>query len=280
MAIAVLTHKPLSYFSRRLLEEANKEGVNCQIVDFKNTVILIKDGKISLKAFENGVKVILSRPKTTLNSLMLYAMFLTKTLEEEGFYVLNSFQGYLNTLDKVITYRNLSLNKIPIPDSVISPSGRMFDEMNPPFFLKPTYGSRGRGIMFIEDFRDLSFAEGRSVWIAQSSVREENWDLRVVVLGGRVIAVMKRTSEKPVTNISQGGVGSFFEANEEVKELAIKASNALKCEFAGIDISIKGGNAFILDVNSQPDFKGVEESLKINIARELIRHVCSEANRN
>lgn len=264
----------------RLLEEANKHGIPCQIVNFKDTAILIKNGKTLLKSFDKSVRSILSRPKTTFSPIMLYAMFLTKVLEEEGFYVLNSFRGYFNTLDKAITYRNLLLNNLSLPDSIISPSRKMLVEMSPPFFLKPTYGSRGRGIRLVEDSRDLCFTEGHMVWIAQSYARESNWDLRVLVLGGRVIAVMKRTSEKPVTNISQGGVGSCFEASEDIKELAIKASTVLKCDFAGVDISLKEGEAFILDVNPQPDFKGVEENLRINIARELIRYVYYEAGKS
>jgi len=280
LAIAILTHKPMSYFSMRLLEEANKQGIPCKIVDFKDTAVLIENGKTLLRAFDNNVRSVLSRPKTTSSPIMLYAMFLTRILEEEGFYVLNSFQGYFNTLDKTITYRNLSLNNLPIPDSIISPSRKMLAEMNLPFFLKPTYGSRGRGVRLIEDSKELCFAGGSMVWIAQSCAKEDNWDLRVLVLGGCVIAVMKRTSEKPVTNISQGGVGSSFEASEEIKELAIKASTFLKCDFAGVDISLKGDKAFILDVNSQPDFKGVEENLKINIARELIRYVYYEASKS
>ncbi|MEM3712632.1 MAG: ATP-grasp domain-containing protein, partial [Thermoproteota archaeon] len=249
-------------------------------VDFKNTAISIKEGGISLRVFDNDVRGVLSRPKTKFSPIMLYAMFLTRILEEEGFYVLNSFQGYFNTLDKAITYKNLSLNNLPLPDSIVSPSTKMLVGISPPFFLKPIYGSRGRGIKLIEDFRNLDLTDGCGVWIAQSYAREDNWDLRILVLGGRVIAVMKRTSEKPVTNISQGGIGSSFEASEEIKELAIKASTVLKCDFAGVDVSIKGGKAFILDVNPQPDFKGVEENLKLNIARELIRHVYSEASRS
>ncbi|MEM2583906.1 MAG: RimK family alpha-L-glutamate ligase [Thermoproteota archaeon] len=277
MAIAILTHKPFSYFSTRLSEEASRQGVSCRVVDFKNTALLMKNGKTLLRAFDNDVKGVFSRPKTLLSPIMHYAVFLTKILEEDGFYVLNSFQGYLNTLDKVVTCRNLLLNNLPLPDSIFSPSKNRLIEMNPPFFLKPTYGSRGRGVRFIEDFKDLDFINGHGAWIAQSCAKEEDWDLRILVLGERVIAVMKRTSGKPVTNISQGGVGSSFEASEEIKELAIKASAAVKCEFAGVDISIKEGNAFILDVNPQPDFKGVEESLKINVARKLIEHLLTEA---
>lgn len=260
------------------MEEAVKEGIRCQIVDFKNTALLLEKGKTVLKIFEDGVTSVFSRPKTTLSPLMLYAVFLTKILEEEGFYVINSFEGYLNTFDKVVTYRNLLMNSLPLPDSIISPSKKRLSEMSPPFFLKPTYGSRGRGVNLIEKVEDLVSYDNHGAWIAQSYAREGDWDLRILVLGGRVIAIMKRSSGKPVTNISQGGVGSPFEASEEIEELAVKASTALKCSFAGVDVSIKEGNAFILDVNPQPDFKGVE-SLGINIARKLVRYVSLEAER-
>jgi len=276
LKIAVLTHKPYSYFSTRLLEEASKQGISCQIVDFKDTALVMKRGETSLRALDKDVKVVFSRPKMSLSPLMLYAVFLTKILEEEGLYVINSFEGYLNTLDKVVTYRNLLLNNLPLPDSIISPSKKRLSEMSPPFFLKPTYGSRGRGVSLIENVKDLGSTSNHDAWIAQSYAREGDWDLRILVLGGRVIAAMKRSSGKPITNISQGGVGSFFETSEEIEELSLKASTVLKCSFTGVDISIKEDNAFILDVNPQPDFKGVE-SLGINVARELVRYVSLEA---
>ncbi|MBO3754772.1 MAG: RimK family alpha-L-glutamate ligase, partial [Candidatus Brockarchaeota archaeon] len=47
--------------------------------------------------------------------------------------------------------------------------------------------------------------------------------------------------------------------------------------FAGVDISFKNGEAFILDVNPQPDFMGVEEATGVNVAREIIRHMLSKA---
>jgi glutathione synthase/RimK-type ligase-like ATP-grasp enzyme len=93
-----------------------------------------------------------------------------------------------------------------------------------------------------------------------------------------VLAAIKRVSRKPVTNISRGGVGETFEGGE-VAELAVKASEALNCVFAGVDISFKNGEAFILDVNPQPDFMGVEETTGVNVAREIIRYMLSKAGK-
>ncbi|MGQ9690612.1 MAG: ATP-grasp domain-containing protein, partial [Thermoproteota archaeon] len=178
MRIAVLTHKPYSYSSQRLLEEAGKMGVFCEIVLFKETAIMIKSNEVILKVFkEKGVEAVFSRPKTVLSQLMLYALSLTRIIEEEKFRVINPYDGYLNTIDKVITYKNLCSKGLPIPDSIASPCRKSLLEMEPPFFLKPIYGSRGRGIRLIGDVF-LMPLEDSGVWVAQAPARDENWDLR------------------------------------------------------------------------------------------------------
>ncbi|MGC8831413.1 MAG: ATP-grasp domain-containing protein [Thermoproteota archaeon] len=278
MTIAVLTHKPRSYSSIRLVEEAGKLGVPCELVSFRETSLHIKEGRLRLKVFDGaGVRAVFSRPKTLLSPLMLYALSLTKILEEEGLYVLNPFEGFLNTLDKVVTYRNLCLENLPIPDSIMSASWRRLVEMPSPFFLKPVYGSRGRGVKLVEKVEEKPIVEGCGAWIAQSSAKEDNWDLRILVLGDQVLAAIKRVSDKPVTNIARGAVGEIFEADREVEKLAVKASKALNCLFAGVDISFRKGEAFILDVNPQPDFMGVEKTMGINVAREIINYMLTAA---
>ncbi|MEM3647660.1 MAG: ATP-grasp domain-containing protein [Thermoproteota archaeon] len=277
MTIAVLTHKPCSHSSIRLMEEAGKLGVDCQLVSFSETALLLKEGIVRLKVFhDKGVRKVFSRPKTLLSPILLYALSLTRILEEEGFYVVNPFKGFMNTLDKMITYRNLCLRKLPIPDSLLTPSQRSIRETPAPFFLKPIYGSRGRGVRLVESLNTIPSLEPHGAWVIQAPARDLNWDVRVLVLGGRVLAAMKRVSNKPVTNISQGGSGEAFKMDGEVAELAVKASDALSCVFAGVDMSFKNGEAFILDVNPQPDFMGVEEATGVNVAREIIRHMLSK----
>jgi len=276
LTIAVLTHKPCSYSSMRLMEEAGKQGVGCQLVSFSDTALLVKEGRVVLRVFQDkGVRRVFSRPKTLLSPIMMYALSLTRILEEEGLYVVNPFKGFMNTLDKMITYRNLCLRNLPIPDSLLTPSRERIREMSPPFFLKPIYGSRGRGVRLVENMNTMPSLEAHGAWVAQAPARDMDWDLRVLILDGRVLAAMKRVSNKPVTNISQGGVGEAFEKDGEVAELAVKASEALNCVFAGVDMSFKRGEAFILDVNPQPDFMGVEEATGVNVAREIIRHMFS-----
>jgi len=276
LTIAVLTHKPCSYSSIRLMEEAGKQGVGCQLVSFSDTALLVKEGRVELRVFQDkGVRRVFSRPKTLLSPIMMYALSLTRILEEEGLYVVNPFKGFMNTLDKMITYRNLCLRNLPIPDSLLTPSRERIREMSSPFFLKPIYGSRGRGVRLVENMNTMPSLEAHGAWVAQAPARDMDWDLRVLILDGCVLAAMKRVSNKPVTNISQGGVGEAFEKDGEVAELAVKASEALNCVFAGVDMSFKRGEAFILDVNPQPDFMGVEEATGVNVAREIIRHMFS-----
>lgn len=103
-----------------------------------------------------------------------------------------------------------------------------------------------------------------------------DYDIRVLVLGWRVLGAIERRSADPHDfrhNISLGGRAKKIHISREIHELAIKAARALDYEFAGVDFIIhkKTGKLYLLEVNRSPGFEGFMQATGIDVPLELMK---------
>ncbi|MGB9841507.1 MAG: ATP-grasp domain-containing protein, partial [Candidatus Bathyarchaeales archaeon] len=150
--------------------------------------------------------------------------------------------------------------------------------------VKPLFGSRGIGATRVVDaevantvFKAITFHHG--VIYIQEFVPHGTSDIRAFIIGGRVVAAMRRVAESWKTNYSQGARPAPITLDPELEELAVKAANAIGCKISGIDILEGPDGPKICDVNSQPGWKGLQMVTKVNIADEIVNYVLSELKR-
>ena len=112
--------------------------------------------------------------------------------------------------------------------------------------------------MIVQEY--IEFSEGR--------------DLRVIVVGGRVVGAMQRTSVDGSfkANISRGGVGSQFEMNEELEMLSIQVAKTLDLDIAGVDLLFHNDGYKICEANSAPGFQGFEAAVGVNIPSKIFSY--------
>ena len=119
----------------------------------------------------------------------------------------------------------------------------------------------------ISDIDPVSF-------IMQEFIEESRGtDVRMNVVGNRIVSAIKRVNENDFrSNITNGGTAYPYEPNEEETELALKASSAAGCDFAGVDI-LKGKTDMVCEINSSPHFKSSELCGGPSIAEAIIEHI-------
>jgi ribosomal protein S6--L-glutamate ligase len=104
-------------------------------------------------------------------------------------------------------------------------------------------------------------------------------DIRVLVVGGKAIAAMKRSA--PVgefrANVHRGASGEAVSLPDEYTDIAIKAADALALEIAGVDLLQTNDGPVVLEVNPSPGFEGLESVTGINIADAIIEFVIAFA---
>ena len=143
-----------------------------------------------------------------------------------------------------------------------------------PLVLKPLFGSQGRGLRLIrtpDDLPDSAVVNG--VYYLQRFVGAEQdgfRDFRLLVSRGRVIAAMARHSTRWITNVKRGARPVAVVANEEMRELALRAAAAVGAAFAGVDILYDvDSRPTVLEVNSMPAWSGLQKVTPFNIAAAL-----------
>jgi RimK family alpha-L-glutamate ligase len=143
-----------------------------------------------------------------------------------------------------------------------------------PLVLKPLFGSQGRGLRLIrtpEDLPEPSAVSG--VYYLQRFVgveRDGFRDFRLLVSRGRVVAAMGRHSSGWITNVKRGARPVAVVANEEMRELALRAAAAVGAAFAGVDVLYGAdGRPTVLEVNSMPAWSGLQKVTPFNIAAAL-----------
>jgi ribosomal protein S6--L-glutamate ligase len=157
----------------------------------------------------------------------------------------------------------------------------LFEELGKDVVVKPLFGSRGVGATRITDpdiaarvFRTISFHHG--VLYLQEFVAHGGADIRAFVIGDRVVASMKRVSENWKTNVSLGARPVALNISNELEDLAIRAAETIGCKVTGVDIIEGPDGPVLIELNSQPGWRGLQSVTKINIADEIISYIRSE----
>jgi RimK family alpha-L-glutamate ligase len=140
---------------------------------------------------------------------------------------------------------------------------------------KPLFGSQGEGIRRIEKMTDLLWlTSSNGIYYLQRFVEcagESYSDIRVFVVNGTVIAAMRRCGGKSwLNNVARGASCEAIAVNHELAQLAIKATEILKMDYAGVDIIQEANGGYsIIEVNSIPAWKGLESVCDVTVAEHL-----------
>jgi RimK family alpha-L-glutamate ligase len=192
-----------------------------------------------------------------------------------------------NKFETSTIMRNKGINHIRtilVPNFELAVKG--IAEIGTPVVIKPLWGTYGRGVEKIINLEaDLGLLENEHYpLIIQRYVDTNGSDYRVWIAEDEVIGVMKRTAPAGEwkTNISLGGRTESVSLDESVYEMCLKSTKALGAIFTGIDVvkeEIDGGNFYVLEINTQPDFKGFYSCTGVNPAKNMVDFIVKEAKK-
>ncbi|MFX0138190.1 MAG: RimK family alpha-L-glutamate ligase [Candidatus Hodarchaeota archaeon] len=212
---------------------------------------------------------------------IFFRLDILRAIEEYDVKLINSRESLEIASDKFLTSVFLEKYQIPTPRTMVCEDPRKaleaFGELGGDCVLKPLYGSKGIGITRLNDrsFAEnviYSLAQLNQVFYLQEFVEHYNRDIRILVLGDKVIAGMYRVSDNWKTNIYAGAKAEPIELTNILKNLAIKAAKVTKTEIAGVDILESESGFTVLEVNSIPGFTALQKVTDINIAEEIINY--------
>jgi RimK family alpha-L-glutamate ligase len=196
--------------------------------------------------------------------------------------VMNSPRAIERTVDKFWTSALLEQCGLPTPDTIVCETPEeavaAFRELGD-VIVKPLFGSMGLGMVRVSDeemaFRVFKTIEQiRGVYYLQRAIEHEGRDIRVFVIGGRVLAAIERRSDGWRTNLSRGGTARPIALSEAWAALAVRAAAAVGAEYAGVDLlPARDGAVYVLEVNGIPGWQGLQEATGVDVAGAIVDHL-------
>ena len=100
-------------------------------------------------------------------------------------------------------------------------------------------------------------------------------DIRCFVVGGRVVAAMRRQGREGEfrSNLHRGGSATAVQLSAAETDTALRAARTMGLNVAGVDLLRSRRGPLVLEVNSSPGLEGIETTTGIDIAGEIIEYL-------
>lgn len=284
MQIAVLTSSD-GWHVRDLQRAADEAGHGIIPVSFRQLQVSLGEDRAGLRAGNldlRGAGCVLVRtlPPGSLEQIV-FRMDALHQLVSLGMRVINGPRAIEACVDKFLASARLEAAGLPVPRTIVCEKAEAgmaaFERLGRDVVVKPLFGSLGRGMVRVSDeelaYRAFTAIERLdAVLYIQEFIRHPGWDLRAFVVGGKVIAAMRRNSPADWrTNMARGASAEKVSLSPENETLAIEAARALDADIAGIDI-LQGpqGNHYVIEANSVPGWQAISEATGIDIAAHIL----------
>lgn len=266
-----------------LYQEGGKAcGVEVELVASNTLGVGVMNGKLFLKKSIDAVDFVLFLDKD---------IRIAEQLEQMGLKVYNSSQSIALCDNKAATFQALANKNFPLPDTIFSP--KSFREMERgstdldwivaqlgmPLVVKECYGSYGEQVYLAKSMQQLQILRyqiGLTAHLFQRFVASSaGKDVRLYVVGDRVVGTMARENTNDFrANLSSGGGIVPYEPTQEVLDLAVASSQALKLTFSGVDILFaEDGSPLLCEVNSSAHIKNFYDFFQWNLAEAIWKEI-------
>jgi tetrahydromethanopterin:alpha-L-glutamate ligase len=291
--IAIITDVP-GWHGARLREAFAARGYQSRYLSLRDCRMALEEGSpgLLIPGFVNRLPdgvFIRGVPGGTLEQIVFH-MDVLHGMEALGVPVYNDARAVERSVDKLLTSFLLRQAGLPVPPTYVCESEAearaiLVREIawGREMVIKPLFGSQGMGLRRLRHPADLPPAEAyQGLYYLQRYLGPDRcgWhDWRVLVVGGRAVAAMKRHGRDWISNVAQGGRCEAAAAEGELAELAERAVSVLDMDYGGVDLMTDGdGRLVVIEVNSVPAWQGLQSVCSGDIARCLVddfldRHV-------
>ncbi len=286
MKIAILTRNARGYSVRRLRHAADERGHKVRAYDTLKFALHVESREPDLlynqRAIENCDVVI---PRIG-SSITPFGTAVVRQFEQMGVSCLNTSTSISVSRDKLRSLQVLSRHDIGMPESAFV---RRKEDVIPairgvggaPVIIKLLEGSQGIGVI-LADQETIAAAIIETLQSARQSVLIQKFvseskgkDIRALVVGGRVVAAMRRRAagHEFRSNVHRGGRTEPVELDEEYQRTAVKAAQIMGLRLAGVDILESEEGPQVMEVNSSPGLEGIEKATGVDVAGAIIEHL-------
>ncbi|WP_308917825.1 30S ribosomal protein S6--L-glutamate ligase [Jannaschia sp. LMIT008] len=286
MKIVMLARNATLYSHKRLKEAAEARGHTLDVVDTLRCYMNIASRRPEI--YYNGEKLegydaVIPRIGA---SVTFYGTAVLRQFEMMGVYPLNESVGIGRSRDKLRSMQLLARDGIGLPVTTFAHDPKVADEVvelagGTPVVIKLLEGTQGLGVVLADTKRSAksvieAFRASNTNILIQEFIKEAGGtDIRALVVGGRVIAAMKRSGAEGEfrSNLHRGGSAQVVKLSPEERSTAVRAAKAMGLNACGVDMLRANHGPVVMEVNSSPGLEGIEKATGLDIAGTMIEYL-------
>jgi len=290
LKIAILSRRRSIYSTRRLMEAGEERGHEMHVIDHQRCYMDITSHKPSVHykgATLKGFDAVIPRIGA---SVTFYGTAVLRQFEMMGVFPLNESVAISRSRDKLRSLQLLSRRGIGLPVTGFANSPDDTEDVlkmtgGAPVVIKLLEGTQGVGVVLaetrkaatsvIEAFRGLN-----ANFLVQEFIAEAGGsDIRCLVVGGKVVASMKRQGKEGEfrSNLHRGGSASLVRITPEERSTAVRSAKIMGLNVAGVDILRSNHGPVVMEVNSSPGLEGIEAATGKDVAGLIIGFIENNA---
>jgi ribosomal protein S6--L-glutamate ligase len=283
MKIGILSRNPKLYSTSRLVEAAEARGHEVHVIDTLRCYMNITSMKpeVHYKG-ENltGFDAVIPRIGA---SVTFYGTAVLRQFEMMNVYPLNESVAISRSRDKLRALQLLSRKGIGLPVTGFAHRPDDVDDLikmvgGAPLVIKLLEGTQGIGVVLAETKGAAesvieAFMGLQANILVQEFIKEAGGaDIRCFVVGGKVVASMKRQGKEGEfrSNLHRGGSANLIRITPEERSTAVRAAQTMGLNVCGVDLLRSNHGPVVMEVNSSPGLGGIEAATGKDVAGLII----------
>jgi ribosomal protein S6--L-glutamate ligase len=285
MKIAILSRNSSLYSTKRLREAAVVRGHEVAVVDYLRCYMDIsaRRPRVLFRGEEVRPDAVIPRIGATYT---FYGAAVVRQFEMAGIFTLNDSQAISRSRDKLRSLQLLSRAGVGLPTTSFAHSTQDINGLlevvgGTPVVVKLLEGTQGLGVVLAETRKAAesvisAFRQLDANILVQEFIKEARGsDIRALVVGGKVVAAMKRQAAPGEfrSNLHRGGHAEAVKLTPAERATAVRAARTMELNVAGVDLIPSDSGPMVLEVNSSPGLEGIEAASGVDIADAIIEFI-------
>ncbi|MEQ1929378.1 MAG: 30S ribosomal protein S6--L-glutamate ligase [Parvularculaceae bacterium] len=283
MKLALMCQNAGLYSHQRLIEAARARGHEMDVVNHVKCYINIASHRPSIFYQGKDLPAYDAVIPRIGASVTFFGTAVLRQFEMMGVYPLNESVAISRSRDKLRSLQLLAKKGVGLPVTVFAHKTSDPDELlelvgGAPVVIKLLEGTQGIGVILGETQRSAvsiiqAFGGVDKDILVQEFIKEANGeDIRCLIVGGKVVASMKRTGKEGEfrSNLHRGGSAEEIKITPAERETAIAAARAMGLNVCGVDMLRSNHGPVVMEVNSSPGLEGIEKATGEDVAGVII----------
>lgn len=286
MRLAMLARNAGLYSHQRLVEAALARGHTIDVINTLQVHMNITSNQPVLRYGGKTLPLYDAVIPRIGASVTHYGLAVLRQFEMQGVFPLNESVAIGRSRDKLRALQLLARAGIGLPVTAFAHKPKRAESVikevgGAPVVIKLVEGTQGMGVVLAEteasakSIIEAFSAANINILVQEYIAEAEGSDVRALVVGGRVVAAMRRVGKVGEfrSNLHRGGVAEDAHVSDEERLTAVRAASVLGLNVAGVDMLRSDRGPVVIEVNSSPGLKGIERATGIDVAGEIVAFV-------